>query len=97
MKNGSVNIHCGAVEIGTGTKTVLAQMVAEKMQLKMEDIHIKMEVDTQVAPKHWKTAASRTTYLVGNAVLAATEDIISQLKKICFYFIRVSDREFRNC
>ena len=51
------------------------------MQLKMEDIHIKMEVDTQVAPKHWKTAASRTTYLVGNAVLAATEDIISQLKK----------------
>ncbi|ANS48796.1 xanthine dehydrogenase molybdenum-binding subunit [Bacillus thuringiensis] len=80
-ENGSVNIHCGAVEIGTGTKTVLAQMVAEKMQLKMEDIHIKMEVDTQVAPKHWKTAASRTTYLVGNAVLAATEDIISQLKK----------------
>jgi CO/xanthine dehydrogenase Mo-binding subunit len=80
-EDGSVNINCGAVEIGTGTKTVLAQMAAEKMKMDVADVHIKMEVDTQVAPKHWKTAASRTTYLVGNAVLAATEDAIRQLKE----------------
>ncbi|MEI5909249.1 xanthine dehydrogenase family protein molybdopterin-binding subunit [Bacillus spongiae] len=80
-ENGSVTINCGAVEIGQGTKTVLAQMVAERLKMEIEDVHIKMEVDTQVAPEHWKTAASRTTYLVGNAVLAATEDAMQQLKE----------------
>lgn len=77
--DGSVNINCGAVEIGQGTKTVLTQMVAEKMNMNVEDVSIMMEVNTQVAPKHWKTAASRTTYLVGNAVVKAAEDAMKQL------------------
>ncbi|MBO9129432.1 xanthine dehydrogenase family protein molybdopterin-binding subunit [Bacillus sp. 165] len=92
-ENGSVNINCGAVEIGQGTKTVLAQMVAEKMKMGMQDVHIKMEVDTHVAPKHWKTAASRTTYLVGNAVLAAAEDAIRQLKECASVLLGYSAEE----
>ncbi|PFU40485.1 aldehyde oxidase [Bacillus cereus] len=97
-ENGSVNINCGAVEIGTGTKTVLAQMVAEKMKMGMEDVHIKMEVDTQIAPKHWKTAASRTTYLVGNAALAAIEDAIRQLKEAASLLLEypIEDLEVAN-
>ncbi|PEN78894.1 aldehyde oxidase [Bacillus cereus] len=79
--DGSVNINCAAIEIGQGAKTVLAQIVAEKMKMDITDVHIKMEVDTQVAPHHWETAASRTTYLAGNAVIAATEDAIKQLKQ----------------
>lgn len=77
--DGSVNINCGAVEIGQGTKTILTQMVAEKMNMIVEDVSIMMEVNTQIAPKHWKTAASRTTHLVGNAVVKATEDAMKQL------------------
>ncbi|MCM3737627.1 xanthine dehydrogenase family protein molybdopterin-binding subunit [Bacillus cytotoxicus] len=77
--DGSANINCGAVEIGQETKTVLTQMVAEKMNMSTDDVHIMMEVNTQVAPKHWKTAASRTTHLVGNAVVIAAEDAMRQL------------------
>ncbi|ENQ3079002.1 xanthine dehydrogenase family protein molybdopterin-binding subunit [Bacillus cereus] len=77
--DGSVNINCGAVEIGQETKTVLTQMVAEKMNMNVDDVHVMMEVNTQVSPKHWKTAASRTTLLVGNAVVMAAEDAMRQL------------------
>jgi len=77
--DGSININCAAVEIGQGTKTTLAQILAEKMKMDVNKIHIAMTVSTQTAPDHWKTAASRTTLLIGRAVLRAAEDAIDQL------------------
>ncbi|WP_129726359.1 xanthine dehydrogenase family protein molybdopterin-binding subunit [Ectobacillus funiculus] len=79
--DGSVNINSAAVEIGQGTKTVLTQMVAEKLNMNVDDVFIQMEIDTQLNPESWETAASRTTYLAGNAVLRAAEDAIRQLKE----------------
>lgn len=80
-RDGSINLNCGAVEIGQGTKTELAQILAEKMKMDVDKIHVVMEVNTKTAPEHWKTAASRTTLLVGRAILGAAEDVIKQLKK----------------
>ncbi|WP_309460622.1 molybdopterin cofactor-binding domain-containing protein, partial [Bacillus pseudomycoides] len=68
--------NCGAVDIGQGTKTTLTQLVAEKMNMNVKGVSILMEVNTQLAPKHWKTAASQTTHLAGNAVVKATEDVM---------------------
>ena len=78
--DGSININTGAVEIGQGTKTALAQILAERIKIDVDKIHVKMEVDTRTDPEHWKTAASRSIYLVGRAVLDAAEDAINQLK-----------------
>lgn len=80
--DGSVNLNCAAVEIGQGTKTVLTQILAEKLQLDMKKIHITVEVNTQYDPHQWKTVASSTTYLAGRAVMAAAEDAIFQLKQV---------------
>lgn len=80
--DGSLNLLSGVVEIGAGTKTVLAQMVAEKMKMDVSQIHVRMEVDTQTMPEHWKTVASRGTYMAGRAALQAAEDLIRQLKDI---------------
>lgn len=91
--DGSINIICGAVEIGQGTKTVLAQILAEKMKMDVDQIHVMMEVNTQVAPDHWKTAASRSILLVGRAVLRAAEDAIKQLSRIAAIVIRCSPDE----
>src|SRR5690606_3934005 len=44
--DGSLNLNCAAVELGQGTKTVLAQIVAEKLGIDMSKIHVKMEVNT---------------------------------------------------
>jgi CO/xanthine dehydrogenase Mo-binding subunit len=80
--DGSINLICAAVEIGQGTKTALAQILAEKMKMNIEQVHVAMEVNTETNPQHWKTAASRTTLLIGRAVLRAAEDAINQLCSI---------------
>ena len=41
-----------------------------------------MHVNTQLTPKHWKTVASMTTFMIGNAVLRAADDLITQLKEV---------------
>ncbi|OEH85101.1 aldehyde oxidase [Desulfuribacillus stibiiarsenatis] len=80
--DGSIELMSGLVEIGTGTKTILAQILAEKLKMDVSLIHVKMEVDTQVMPEHWKTVASRGTLMAGRAVLKAADDVIYQLKDI---------------
>lgn len=77
--DGSINLNCGAVEFGPGMKTTAAQILADKLKMDISRIHVVMEVNTEVSPKHWKTVASMTTFLVGNAVLAAADDLIQQL------------------
>ena len=81
-RDGSINLNCGAVELGQGTKTVLAQILAETLKMDMKKIHVTLEVNTQYDPHQWKTVASSTTYLAGRAVIAAGEDVIKQLKNI---------------
>lgn len=80
--DGSININSGTVEIGPGTKTTLAQILAEKLKMDVGRIHVVMEVNTQVSPEHWKTVASMSTYMAGRAVLRAAEDVIKQLKSL---------------
>jgi CO/xanthine dehydrogenase Mo-binding subunit len=86
--DGTINLLCGAVECGQGTKTAVAQILAEKMKLKPEQIHVVMEVDTRQNPDHWKTVASMSTYMVGRAVLEAAEDVIRQLKEVAAQVMR---------
>ncbi|WPC40362.1 xanthine dehydrogenase family protein molybdopterin-binding subunit [Clostridium sp. JS66] len=80
-KDGSINLNCGAVEIGPGMKTTAAQILAKRMNMDVSRIHVFMGVDTEVSPRHWKTVASMTTFMVGRAVLRAAEDLIKQLTK----------------
>src|SRR5699024_458957 len=80
--DGSVNLNCAAIEHGQGTKTVLGQILAERLQLDMSKIHVSIDVNTKYDPHQWKTVASSTTYLAGRAVIAAADDAIRQLKQI---------------
>lgn len=89
-RDGSINLNCGAVEVGQGTKTVLAQILAEKLQMDMNKIHVTMEVNTQYDPHQWKTVASSTTYIAGRAVIAAAEDVIRQLHQVGATVLRCS-------
>ncbi|WHX41000.1 xanthine dehydrogenase family protein molybdopterin-binding subunit [Mesobacillus sp. AQ2] len=87
--DGSINLMSGVVEIGTGTKTVLAQILAERMKMDINRIHVKMLVDTQTTPEHWKTVGSRGVFMAGRAVLEAAEDAIRQLKERAACVLRV--------
>ncbi|GAA3326330.1 hypothetical protein GCM10020331_061780 [Ectobacillus funiculus] len=53
----------GLIEIGTGTKTVLAQILAERLKMDVDNIHVRMEVDTQTMPEHWKNRCQQGEHL----------------------------------
>lgn len=79
--DGSLNLLIGAVELGQGSKTTISQIVAERMQMDMEKVHIAFDVNTERDPKHWKTVASSSTMMVGRAALKAADDAIEQLRR----------------
>ncbi|MFC5449760.1 xanthine dehydrogenase family protein molybdopterin-binding subunit [Paenibacillus aestuarii] len=91
--NGSVNLLCGAVEIGQGTRTALTQLLAERLRMEERMIQISMDISTEKDPYYWKTVASRSTFLVGNAVLLAADDAIAQLKNITAIVLQCSTQE----
>lgn len=91
--DGSVNLNCAAIELGQGTKTILAQILAEKLGMKMQQIHVTMEINTQYDPHQWRTVASSTTFLAGRAVISAADNAISQLKKIASVVLQCSEED----
>lgn len=78
--DGSVNLNTGVVEMGAGGQTHLAQILAERLRIDPEMVHVVMDVDTRISPEHWKTVASMTEYMAGHAVLRAANDLICQLR-----------------
>lgn len=88
--DGSANLHVGAVEIGPSTKTTLAQILAEKLQLDVNRIQVEMEVNTRTSPHHWKTVASMSTFMVGRAVEAAADDALGQILSLAGMALRCS-------
>lgn len=80
--DGSINLNCGAIECGQGFFTAMKQIAAEKFQMDPDRVFISDELATRTSPHHWKTVASMSTYLAGNAVIQAADDVIRQLKDI---------------
>jgi CO/xanthine dehydrogenase Mo-binding subunit len=80
--DGSINMNCGAVEIGPGTKTTACQILAGEMQMDYDRIFIQMGVDTEVSPNHWKTVASMTSFMLGRAIVRAAKDLKRQIKEL---------------
>ncbi len=79
--DGSVNLNTGVVEMGSGSQTSLAQMLAERLGITPDQVHVVMPVDTRTAPEHWKTVASLTQYMTGHAVLRAVDDLLLRLRQ----------------
>lgn len=74
-----VTMYTGATDIGQGSNTVLAQMVAEGLGLKdISDINV-VSQDTTLAPFDQGTFDSRVTYGNGQAVGKALEKVREQL------------------
>ena len=57
--NGRVTIYVGKVDLGTGTKTALAQMAADELDVAFEQIDMVMG-DTATTPDQWITGANLT-------------------------------------
>ncbi|MCK9217920.1 MAG: xanthine dehydrogenase family protein molybdopterin-binding subunit [Firmicutes bacterium] len=91
--DGFAHLSIGAVELGQGTKTAMAQILAERLKVDIKRVKVSMEINTSDNPEHWKTVASSTTYMVGNAVIEAADDVICQIKDISAIVLRCSPKD----
>jgi len=88
-EDGSAVVLIGDTEIGQGTATAMAQIAAEELGLPIEKINVLWKRETDFSPYNWQTAASRGTFMSGNAVIAACEDAKEQIKAIAAQVLRV--------
>jgi CO/xanthine dehydrogenase Mo-binding subunit len=65
-----VTAYCGAMEIGQGSDTVLAVVVAEELGLRPSDVRL-VTADTDTTPVDLGSYSSRVTFMAGNAALQA--------------------------
>ncbi len=78
--DGTAAVLTGAVDVGQGSSTVFAQIAAEELGLRPEDILV-CSGDTDVTPDSGTTAATRQTYNTGNAVLKAVRQAKLRLQE----------------
>ena len=71
-RSGSVAVFCGETEIGQGSDSVVAAVVAEVLGVDLKDIRLCVG-DTDLTPVDLGSYSSRVTLMAGNAALEAAE------------------------
>ncbi len=78
---GTVNVITGATDMGQGADTVIAQIVAEELGVRVEDVVI-THTDTDICPWDVGAHASRTTFVAGNSARIAAQKVKEQLLEV---------------
>lgn len=71
-RGGGVTVFCGSTEIGQGSDSILAYIVAEVLGIDPFDIRV-LTGDTDLTPVDLGSYSSRVTLMTGNAALQAAE------------------------
>ena len=71
-RGGGVTVFCGSTEIGQGSDSILAYIVAEVLGIDPFDIAV-VTADTDLTPVDLGSYSSRVTLMSGNAALQAAE------------------------
>ncbi|WP_376702374.1 molybdopterin-dependent oxidoreductase [Mesorhizobium sp. ISC25] len=85
--SGEVVLHQGAVDIGQGSNTVIAQICADALGLPLEKLRLK-GADTAITPDAGKTSASRQTFVTGKAAEKAGRALREEILR----FANVSEK-----
>ncbi|HKQ27541.1 MAG TPA: molybdopterin cofactor-binding domain-containing protein, partial [Burkholderiales bacterium] len=79
--DGTAQLFTGTTGLGTGAHTALAQVVAEELGLRFEDVSV-VHGDTDVVPWDIGAFASHTTYMGGRAAQMAAAEVKKQMLAI---------------
>ncbi len=71
-------VKIGAVDVGQGSLTIMAQLAASKLELPLSAIEL-WASDTDLVPDSGSSSASRQTFVTGNAVLRAAAEAARRL------------------
>ncbi len=77
-RGGGVTVMCGSTDVGQGSTSVLAYVVAEELGLKLDDVVI-YTGDTDLTPVDLGSYSSRVTLMTGNAAIAAARPLVAKI------------------
>jgi CO/xanthine dehydrogenase Mo-binding subunit len=92
LADGSVILYAGTSDMGQGARTIFAQIAAGELGTSVDAITVVMG-DTDLVPYDQQTSASRSSVLMGGAILEACRDIQAQLAGLvaAHYDLNVSE------
>jgi 4-hydroxybenzoyl-CoA reductase subunit alpha len=73
-RDGGVVVYTGASDIGQGSDTMVAQVVAEVLGISLARVKV-VAADTDLTPIDIGSYSSRVTFMNGNAAMRAAEDV----------------------
>jgi 4-hydroxybenzoyl-CoA reductase subunit alpha len=76
--DGAITVLTGAADIGQGSSTLIAQVVAEVLGVPMARVRI-VAADSALTPKDNGSYSSRVSFMVGNAALRAARELLRML------------------
>ncbi|WP_294230820.1 molybdopterin cofactor-binding domain-containing protein, partial [uncultured Shimia sp.] len=79
--DGRVCLHQGAMDIGQGANTVIAQLAADALGVPVHHITL-IDADTAVTPDCGKTSASRQTVVSGKAAVLAANSLRTKILQL---------------
>jgi CO/xanthine dehydrogenase Mo-binding subunit len=79
--DGSVALYVSTADMGQGSDTAFAQIVAEVLDVDAESVRL-VHPDTDVTPYDMGTLGSRSLFHMGNAVRLAAEDARAKLRAL---------------
>lgn len=91
-EDGSAILITGIVEYGQGSTTALAQIAAEELGIRIEDIKV-IWGDSAISPDAGPTTASRSVYVSGNAVLKAAGHLKESLIEMASEILEASKED----
>ncbi|OGQ73909.1 MAG: aldehyde oxidase [Deltaproteobacteria bacterium RIFCSPLOWO2_12_FULL_60_16] len=94
-RGGGITIFCGSTDIGQGSDSILAYVVAEEFGVDPADIRV-VTADTDLTPVDLGSYSSRVTIMTGNAAIQASGKLKQMLLEVATDALEVpaDDLEF---
>jgi CO/xanthine dehydrogenase Mo-binding subunit len=87
-EDGSALLYTGITEMGQGAFTVLPQICAQELGLRLEDVRL-VQPDTDLVPESGPTVGSRSTTLMGNAIILAARQVKESLLPVAAEILQI--------
>ncbi|HET7465503.1 MAG TPA: molybdopterin cofactor-binding domain-containing protein, partial [Candidatus Dormibacteraeota bacterium] len=91
VDRGGVTAYCGAMDIGQGSDSVLAAIVAEELGLEARDVRL-VTADSDSTPIDLGSYSSRVTFMAGNAALEAAQ----KMRALLVEAVEASGKKFED-
>ncbi len=89
-EDGTVILETSTCDIGQGSNTAMAQIVADTLGIGIDKISV-VTIDTDYSPYGWQTAASSKTFFNGNSTMRAALNLRRQILDYASKFMKIPE------